>query len=65
MILLQGWLLLRTPIGHLSVYTIGLPGLCLNRSPLNPYDSYLTFVDAPPNKIHLVLGIPNSQDFFD
>ena len=65
MILLYGGSLLRTLIGHLSVRTIGLPRLCLNRSPLSPYDSHITFVDAPPNKIHLVLVILNSLDFFD
>ena len=65
MILLYGGSLLRTPICHLLVHIIGLLGKCLNRSPLDPYDSNITFVGAPPNKIHLVLGIPNSLDFFD
>ena len=65
MILLYGGSLLRIPIGYLSVRTIGLLRLRLNRSPLYPDDSHITFVDAPPNEIHPVLGISNSLDFFD
>ena len=41
------------------------PRLCSDRSPLGPYDHHIRLDDAPPNKIHLVLGIPNFLDFFD
>ena len=40
-ILLEGNSFLGNPIGHLLVHIIGLPGLCLNRSSLDPYDPHI------------------------
>ena len=56
---------LGNSIGHLSVHTMELPGLCSDRSPLGPYDHCIRLNDAPPNKIYIVVGIPNFLDFFD
>ena len=55
MILLEGNPFLRNPISHLSVHTIGLLRLCLNQSPLGPYNPHIMLVDVPTNKIHQVI----------
>ena len=56
---------LGNSIGHLSVHTMKLTGLCSDRSSLGPYNHHIRLNDVPPKKIHLVLGIPNFLDFFD
>ena len=65
MILFQGNIFLRNPIGHLSVYTIRLLGLCSNRLPLGLYDPHIMLGAAPLNKIDLVLAITNFLNLFD
>ena len=60
-----GELDLESSIGLLSVIAIEHPGLCFDRSPFGPYDLHTRMQVVHLNKIHLVLGIPNSLGLFD
>ena len=49
-------------MGHIFVHAMKFFGLCSNRSPFGPYNHHIRLDDILPNKIHLVLGIPNFLD---